>query len=244
MKFTLSEYNITSKEIEYLAIIYEFMENGLNRVTTSELASKTYVTLGAVSTTLKKLKDKQIEGKDIINYMKGYGVSLTQVGKGYAGKILRCRRITELFLNHLGFDFYAVQKEIYLITITDEVIDKIEEQFLKDLTDKRCSHGYLIPNRDGNYELEQLKDLTNYDIDTDLKIIKIPESPFYYIPQYNPLETDFFLKIHNNKLIPGKIIKILDKDPKFITIETSNGQTKIPKRGLADQIFVEKIDSN
>ncbi|MHA2250946.1 MAG: hypothetical protein ACXAD7_11325 [Candidatus Kariarchaeaceae archaeon] len=57
----MSDRSLTSKEIEYLAIIYEYLENGLNRVTTSELASKTYVTLGAVSSLLKKLDLKNVE---------------------------------------------------------------------------------------------------------------------------------------------------------------------------------------
>ena len=108
-------------ENEYLAILYEYLENGLNRVTTTELASKTYVTLGAVSSVLKKLSPKMNEGVKLINYMKGYGTSLTEKGQEIGGEIIRRRRISEIFLKNLGYEFYSLQKQIYQLNVTNDV---------------------------------------------------------------------------------------------------------------------------
>lgn len=234
--------SITRKENEYLAILYEYLENGLSRVTTTELASKTYVTLGAVSSILKKLDNKLIEGNKLINYMKGYGVALSQTGQKIAGKLVRRRRIGELFLNHLGFNFYSIQKQIYQVNITDEISDKIENKYFMDNSEIRCSHGYLIPDNKGIYQFEQFKSLNQFNTDSKVKIIKIPESPFYYIPEYTPLETNYFLNIYNNNLMPGNTIKIVSNDPNFVIIETKSGNAQIPISGIGNQIYVMETE--
>lgn len=229
--------DLTNKENEYLAILYEYLENGLNRVTTTELASKTYVTLGAVSSILKKIDNKSVDGDKLINYMKGYGASLTPKGKQIAGQIIRTRRIGEIVLQQLGFNFFSIQKQIYQIKLTNEVSDKMFEQYFKDYNNIRCSHGFLIPGIDGSYKFEELKSINQFDVEARLKIIKIPESPFYYIPQYCLSKTDYFINIYNNNLVPDQIIRIQSKNPKIIDIETEMGIAQIPVASLANQIY-------
>ncbi|MHA2027811.1 MAG: hypothetical protein ACXAB7_06100 [Candidatus Kariarchaeaceae archaeon] len=233
--------DLTSKENEYLTILYEYMENGLNRVTTTELASKTYVTLGAVSSILRKFEGKLVSEEKLINYMKGYGVALTQKGKEIAGLLVRKRRIAEVFLSHLGMDFYSIQKQIYKMSLPNEVSNKIEQQFFKDQKVTRCSHGYLVPDKNGTYQFDQLKSLSEFTSDGEVEIVKIPESPFYFIPKYNPSKTDYFLSIYNNNLVPNQRVRILSRTPKTIEIETEGGIDNIPNRGLADQIFVKEV---
>jgi DtxR family Mn-dependent transcriptional regulator len=228
-------------ENEYLAILYEYLENGLNRVTTTELASKMYVTLGAVSSLLKKLWQKESEGVKLINYMKGYGTSLTDKGQEVAGQIIRRRRISEIFLKNLGFNFYSVQKQVYQVNLTNEVADRIEEQLIEDKNEIRCSHGYLVPEKSGSYKFEQLPSIDKLDCGSKVKIVRIPESPFFFIPQYNPSETDYFLKIYNNNLVPETTVSIISKEPESILIETELGRENIPVRAMASQIYVEKI---
>lgn len=234
--------NLTNKENEYLAILYEFLENGLNRVTISELASKSYVTLGAVSSIFKKLRHKQYDADNLINYMKGYGVALTQIGQKVAGKIVRRRRIGEIFLKHLGFDFYTIQKQIQQNNFSDVVSDKIEEEFFQIDSDNRCSHGYLVPDKNGTYEFEQLKTLNQFDSNSKVKIVKIPESPFCITSEYNPVQTNLFMHIFNNNLVPRQSVEVLSKDPNFLIIETDSGESQIPIGSLANQIFVIKAD--
>lgn len=233
--------NLTRMEIEYLAILYEYLENGLNRATTTELAAKTYVTLGAVSSHLKKLSLKGREGTKVINYMKGYGTSLTKHGQEIAGKIVRRRRISEVFLKNLGFDFYSIQKQVYQINLTNEVADRIEKQIINDKNGIRCSHGYLIPNQSGYYQFEQLTSLDLLDIGSEVKVVKIPESPFFFIPQYNPTEANYFLKIYNINLIPGMKVTIASKDRETISIDTESGRETIPITTMANQIYIEYI---
>lgn len=228
-------------ENEYLAILFEYLENGLNRVTTTELASKTYVTLGAVSSLLKKLSSKESEGDKLINYMKGYGTSLTNKGQEVGGQIIRRRRIGEIFLKNLGFDFYSLQKQVYQLNLTNDVADRIEEQLIKEKNEIRCSHGYLVPKKSGIYQFEQLTSIDKIDIGSQVKIIRIPESPFFFIPQYSPLETSYFLKIYNNSLIPEYTFRIVSNDLESIVIESEAGRENIPVRTMANQICVEKI---
>lgn len=228
-------------ENEYLAILYEYFENGLNRVTTTELASKTYVTLGAVSSLLKKLSLKESEGNKLINYMKGYGTSLTKKGQEFAGHIIRQRRIGEIFLNILGFDFYSLQKQIYQVNLTNEVADRIEEQLMKKKKETRCSHGYLVPNKSGSYQFEHLTSIDKIEIGSQVKIVRIPESPFFFIPRHIPSETSYFLKIYNNNLVPENTFRIVSNDLESIVIESELGRENIPIRSMANQICVEKI---
>ncbi|MHA2250945.1 MAG: hypothetical protein ACXAD7_11320, partial [Candidatus Kariarchaeaceae archaeon] len=164
--------------------------------------------------------------------MKGFGVALTQKGQEIAGKIVRRRRIGDIFLNHLGFDFYSIQKQIYQLNITNDISDRIEEEFIRDEHETRCSHGYLVPGRNGMYQFEQLKPLSQFDVDTKVQIIKIPESPFYYIPQYSPAETNYFLNIYNNNLVPDQTAQIISRDSKFVTIETDSGSVRLPISNL------------
>ncbi len=239
-RVSMSEQSLTSMEIEYLAILYEYRENGYNRITTTELASKTFVTLGSISSNLKKLSTKVIDGEKLINYMKGYGVSLTETGLKTAGKVIRRRRIAECFIRHLNYDFYEIQNQIYQVSLTDDLADTIAEDYLKSAEDIRCSHGYLIPNKNGIYQFEQLNPLHLFEIEARVKIVKIPESPFYYIPKYCPAEINFIINIYNNKLIPDKILVIKSKDNKTVGIETQLGKINIQIKGLADQIYVIK----
>jgi Mn-dependent DtxR family transcriptional regulator len=190
---------------------------------------------------LRKFENKLIDEEKLINYMKGYGVALTQKGQAIAGLLVRRRRIAEVFLSHLELDFYSIQKQIYRMTLPNEVSDKIEDQFFKDLKSTRCSHGYLIPDKNGRYNFDQLKSLSEFTLDRQVEIVKIPESPFYFIPKYNPSKTDYFLSIYNSNLVPNQRVRILSRTPKSIEIETDKGIDKIPNRGLADQIFVKEV---
>lgn len=238
----VQNYQLTNKENEYLTIIYEFLENGLNRVKISELASKTLVTQSAVSSIIKRLDTKIFQSGKLIYYAKGHGVALTEEGQKLAGKIIRRRRISEIFLKELEFDFFSIQKQIKLISITDELSDKLVEKYFKNDTENRCSHGYLIPNRNGIYQFEKLKSINQFNTNSEVEIIKIPESPFFYLSQFSPSETDFFLKIYNYNLIPKKIVKIITKENNFMIIETESGNVKISNGGIADHIYVKIID--
>lgn len=237
----MQNQKLTNMEIEYLAILYEYRENGFNRITTSEITSRTFVTIGSVSSNLKKLKLKKFDGENLINYTKSYGVSLTKAGQKTAGQIIRNRRIGEIFLKHLGYDFYAIQNQIYKIIFSNDLANSIEEEYFMFEKEKRCSHGYLLPDKSGVYQFEQLKTLDQFDVDSKVKIVKIPESPFYYIPKYSLSEINYIMDIYNNKLVPDKIVRIMSKDEEFIDVEIELDIASIQIKNLADQIYVIKV---
>jgi len=84
---------LSPAEENYLKAIYHLLEEGLEKVSTNEIASLIQTKAASVSDMLKKLADKEL-----INYKKYQGVSLTDLGYKTALHIIRRNRLWEVFL--------------------------------------------------------------------------------------------------------------------------------------------------
>jgi DtxR family transcriptional regulator, Mn-dependent transcriptional regulator len=132
-------------EENYLKIIYLLCErNSGNEVSTNDLAEQTQTKAASVSDMLRKLAEK-----NLINYRKYQGVTLTQEGQRIALNIIRKHRLWEVFLvNKLGFGW----DEIHDIA---EQLEHIESAELTNRLDnflgnpKYDPHGDPIPNSQG-----------------------------------------------------------------------------------------------
>ncbi len=132
-------------EENYLKIIYLLCErtNG-NEVSTNDLAEQTQTKAASVSDMLRKLAEK-----NLINYRKYQGVTLTKNGQQIALNIIRKHRLWEVFLvNKLGYGW----DEIHDIA---EQLEHIDSEDLTNRLDnflgnpKYDPHGDPIPNSQG-----------------------------------------------------------------------------------------------
>jgi DtxR family transcriptional regulator, Mn-dependent transcriptional regulator len=113
-------------------------------VNTNAIAERVSTKAASVTDMLKKLADKQL-----INYQKYQGVTLTEAGKKAALNIIRRHRLWEVFLvDKLGFGWHEVHhlaEELEHIN-SDELIDKLATFLGNPQVDP---HGDPIPNHAG-----------------------------------------------------------------------------------------------
>lgn len=132
-------------EENYLKIIYLLTErNNGNEVSTNDLAEQTQTKAASVSDMLRKLAEK-----NLINYKKYQGVTLTQEGKWIALSVIRKHRLWEVFLvTKLGFGWDEIH----------EIAEQLEHIDSEDLTNRLDTflgspkfdpHGDPIPNSQG-----------------------------------------------------------------------------------------------
>lgn len=141
--YTLAEEN-------YLKAIYHLSLNDLS-VSTNQIAAALCTKAASVTDMLKKLADKEL-----INYEKYQGVTLTATGEKIALQIIRRHRLWEYFLvEKLNFkwdEVHEMAEELEHISSV-ELIDRLD-QFMD--CPKHDPHGDPIPDRDGNFKKHEL----------------------------------------------------------------------------------------
>lgn len=107
----------------YLVIIAQANEDGINPVSINHLADRLKVQPVSANQMIKKLEDS-----DLIHYTPYKGVELSPTGRREAARLLRNRRMWEVFLvEHLGYppldaDAIACQLEH---VVSDEMVEKL-----------------------------------------------------------------------------------------------------------------------
>lgn len=135
---------MTFSEENYLKIIYHLTTVFDSVISTNAIAEKMETKASSVTDMLKKLAEK-----DLVNYMKYQGVSLTDKGKLSAKMIVRKHRLWECFLvEKLDFSWdevHDVAEQLEHIK-SEKLINKLDE-FLNFPTED--PHGDPIPNAEG-----------------------------------------------------------------------------------------------
>jgi DtxR family Mn-dependent transcriptional regulator len=137
IKMTLSEEN-------YLKTIYHITVVSNSEVSTNAIAEMMDTKASSVTDMLKKLAEK-----DLVNYIKYRGVSLTERGKLAAKMIVRKHRLWEVFLvEKLDFSWdevHDIAEQLEHIK-SEKLINKLDD-FLGNPTED--PHGDPIPNAEG-----------------------------------------------------------------------------------------------
>jgi DtxR family Mn-dependent transcriptional regulator len=140
----------TLAEENYLKAIYHLSLNDLS-VSTNQIAAALCTKAASVTDMLKKLADKEL-----INYEKYQGVTLTSVGEKIALQIIRRHRLWEYFLvEKLNFkwdEVHEMAEELEHISSV-ELVDRLDK--FMDYP-KHDPHGDPIPDRDGNFKKHEL----------------------------------------------------------------------------------------
>jgi DtxR family Mn-dependent transcriptional regulator len=135
---------MTFSEENYLKTIYHLTTATDEDVSTNSIAEMMETKASSVTDMLKKLADK-----DLVNYKKYQGVSLTDKGKLSAKMIVRKHRLWEVFLvDKLDFtwdEVHDVAEQLEHIK-SEKLINKLDD-FLGNPTED--PHGDPIPNSQG-----------------------------------------------------------------------------------------------
>ena len=135
---------MTFSEENYLKTIYHLTIISDSEVSTNAIAEMMETKASSVTDMLKKLADK-----DLVNYIKYQGVSLTNKGKLTAKMIVRKHRLWEVFLvEKLNFpwdEVHDIAEQLEHIK-SEQLINKLDD-FLGNPTED--PHGDPIPNAKG-----------------------------------------------------------------------------------------------
>lgn len=135
---------MTFSEENYLKTIYHLTIVSDSEVSTNAIAEKMETKASSVTDMLKKLAEK-----DLVNYKKYQGVSLTEAGKLAAKMIVRKHRLWEVFLvEKLDFpwdEVHDIAEQLEHIK-SEKLINKLDD-FLGNPTED--PHGDPIPDVNG-----------------------------------------------------------------------------------------------
>ncbi|MFE3871390.1 metal-dependent transcriptional regulator [Flavobacterium sp. ZS1P70] len=135
---------MTFSEENYLKTIYHLTIISDSEISTNAIAEKMETKASSVTDMLKKLAEK-----DLVNYKKYQGVSLTEKGKLSAKMIVRKHRLWEVFLvEKLDFSWdevHDIAEELEHIK-SEKLINKLDD-FLGNPTED--PHGDPIPDVNG-----------------------------------------------------------------------------------------------
>jgi DtxR family Mn-dependent transcriptional regulator len=183
----------TLAEENYLKAIYHLSLNDLN-VSTNQIAAALNTKAASVTDMLKKLADKEL-----INYEKYQGVTLTAAGEKIALHIIRKHRLWEYFLvEKLNFkwdEVHEMAEEMEHISSV-ELIDRLDK--FMDYP-KHDPHGDPIPDRDGNYKKYELKPIAALAVNESGVISGVRD--------HSPT---FLQYLEKQQLTIGKQIKVTD----------------------------------
>ncbi len=138
-------------EENYLKAIYHLITGNNSVVSTNQIAEMTNTKAASVTDMLKKLAEK-----NLINYIKYQGVTLTDTGKNAAVNIVRKHRLWEVFLvEKLGFkwdEVHDIAEELEHIN-SESLINRLDDFLGNPAADP---HGDPIPDRSGTIHQKKL----------------------------------------------------------------------------------------
>lgn len=213
-------------EENYLKIIYMLTGlNGGNEVSTNELAEHTQTKAASVSDMLRKLAEK-----NLINYRKYQGVTLTKEGQHIALSVIRKHRLWEVFLvEKLGFGW----DEIHDIA---EQLEHIDSKELTEKLDKFLGspqfdpHGDPIPDAKGKMPSIPSCKLSEVPIDQTVVMVGV----LVHSPA-------FLQHLDKNHITLGCTIKIqeISEFDKSYTILLDNNQSVFVSNEVAKNLLVK-----
>jgi DtxR family transcriptional regulator, Mn-dependent transcriptional regulator len=220
----------TFTEENYLKAIYKLSLTGDEGITTNAIADVLDTKASSVTDMIKKLSEKEL-----VNYVKYQGVTLTPEGKKIAVGILRKHRLWEVFLvNYLNFKWDEVHD-------LAEELEHIDSEKLVDNLDKFLEypkfdpHGDPIPDKDGNIFHHMEVSLADLD-----------EGQSGYIVGVKDHSPGFLQYLDGVKLLLGVKVTVLKKfdydDSVLISTIDNNGLTISNK--VSRNLYIKKAIKN
>ncbi|WP_445383384.1 metal-dependent transcriptional regulator [Robiginitalea sp. IMCC43444] len=187
---------MTHSEENYIKEIYHISRAGKEVVSTNAIATKMETKPSSVTDMVKKLAEK-----DLLNYRKYQGVSLTEKGSRQALRIIRKHRLWEVFLvEKLDFTWDEVHE-------VAEQLEHIESEKLIDRLDALLEypdfdpHGDPIPDKNGQFKSREKTLLSAMPVNISGICVGVKDS-----------SAPFLKFLDKNHIALGQSIKILEKE--------------------------------
>jgi DtxR family Mn-dependent transcriptional regulator len=211
---------MTYSEENYLKTIYHLTSMTEEAVSTNAIAEKMDTKASSVTDMLKKLAEK-----DLVNYIKYQGVSLTENGKLAAKMIVRKHRLWETFLvEKLEFSWdevHDVAEQLEHIK-SEKLINKLDD-FLGNPTED--PHGDPIPDAEGRIIKIEKRLLSELEKNQSGICVGVKDT-----------SSDFLKYLDKQEIALGSQIAIIEK-------ETFDNSFKI-RVGSKELMISNKIASN
>jgi len=215
--------NFTQAEENYLKAIYHLEIESKESINTNLIAEKLDTKASSVTDMIKRLAQKEL-----VNYQKYKGVSLSEKGIKIALSVIRKHRLWECFLvEKLKFSWdevHDIAEQLEHINST-ELIDRLDE-FLD--FPKQDPHGDPIPDKNGRIDIQNTLTLSNLDLNKECKVVGVKDSSNVFLK--------YLEKININL---GSIITITNKEEfdKSLILKLQNKEISISNE-IANNIFV------
>jgi len=215
---------ITLSEENYLKAIYHLERQKGGAVSTNAIAKKIQTKASSVTDMVKKLADK-----DLVNYKKYQGVSLTKTGTRTAANIVRKHRLWEVFLvDKLNFSWdevHEVAEQLEHIK-SPKLINELDA-FLEFPT--HDPHGDPIPDKDGKIITSDKIKLSKVGIDETCICVGVNDS-----------SAEFLKYLDKHHIALGSQLKVISKEAfdESMTILMDGAELNISKT-VSNNLYVK-----
>jgi DtxR family transcriptional regulator, Mn-dependent transcriptional regulator len=216
---------MTQSEENYIKVIYHLNVASPKGVNTNAIALMMETKASSVTDMLKKLAEKEL-----LDYQKYQGVTLTEKGQLAAKMIIRKHRLWEVFLvNKLGFawdEVHEIAEELEHIK-SEKLIDKLDAYLEFPGFDP---HGDPIPNSKGEMVLTHKLVLSEAESDEDYICVGVKNS-----------SADFLQYLDKQNISLGSKIKVVAKEAfdGSLQIVVSDKDLVISNK-IAENLFIKK----
>lgn len=217
---------MTFSEENYLKSIYHLTVVSNSEVSTNAIAEKMETKASSVTDMLKKLADK-----NLVNYKKYQGVSLTEKGKLTAKMIVRKHRLWEVFLvEKLDFSWdevHDIAEQLEHIK-SEKLINRLDD-FLGNPTED--PHGDAIPNSEGQILKTEKQLLSELTLNQTGICVGVKDS-----------SADFLKYLDKQEIALGSKIEIVGKEvfDSSLKIKVGNKELTISNK-IAGNLFVKEV---
>lgn len=217
---------MTFSEENYLKSIYHLTSSSDAEVSTNAIAEMMETKASSVTDMLKKLAEK-----DLVNYKKYQGVSLTANGKLAAKMIVRKHRLWEVFLvEKLDFSWdevHDIAEQLEHIK-SEKLINKLDD-FLGNPTED--PHGDPIPDANGKI------------ISTEKQLLsELSENQNGICVGVKDTSSEFLKYLDKQEISLGSKIEIIGKEAFDLSLKIKlNHQELTISNKIASNIFVKVV---
>jgi DtxR family Mn-dependent transcriptional regulator len=220
----LKNIKMTFSEENYLKTIYHITVVSHSEVSTNAIAEMMETKASSVTDMIKKLAEK-----DLVNYKKYQGVSLTEKGKLAAKMIVRKHRLWEVFLvEKLDFSWdevHDIAEQLEHIK-SEQLINKLDDFLGNPTTDP---HGDPIPSRDGQILKIEKQLLSELSVKQKGICVGVKDT-----------SSEFLKYLDKQKIALGSKIEILSKESFDLSFKINvDGVVLTISNKIASNLFVE-----
>ena len=217
---------MTFSEENYLKTIYHLISSSDKEVSTNSIAESIETKASSVTDMLKKLAEK-----DLVNYVKYQGVSLTANGLLAAKMIVRKHRLWEVFLvEKLDFSWdevHDIAEQLEHIK-SEKLINKLDD-FLGNPTED--PHGDPIPDAQGKIIKIEKKLLSELEQNQIGICVGVKDS-----------SAEFLKYLDKNEIALGSEIEILLKEDFDLSLKIKVAQHELTiSNKIASNLFVKMV---